>query len=41
MIGIIDTGTCNLNSIKNIIEKEKKKTIIIKSLSQFKNKHGK
>ena len=38
MIGIIDTGTCNLNSIKNIIEKEKKKTIIIKSLSQFKNK---
>ena len=25
MIGIIDTGTCNLNSIKNIVEKEKKK----------------
>ena len=38
MIGIIDTGTCNLNSIKNIIEKEKKKITIIKSLSQFRNK---
>ena len=38
MIGIIDTGTCNLNSIKNIVEKKKKKTIVIKSLSQFKNK---
>ncbi len=39
MIGIIDTGTCNLNSIKNILEKEKKKVIIINTLKQFKNKN--